>query len=335
MKFYGSQEFWRGDVINPFKTTILMSNHVSYADWPVLFFVSFRKHASGILRIFMKSAGKYVPGMGWTCYFHEYFFVEKSWSRDGQRLSSQLNTFRVNKTPLWVGIFPEGTFTDAKSTEIVRAAHEFADKNGIQKFHHVLVPRVKGFHLLVESLRGLSNHIVDMTIVFSGCNHPYQKGFNTYLPLIRADRHLPSLYDYLNGCGPSSISVHIKLWPIDSIPADENGCKEWLFKKFQIKEQLLAYYYQHQSFPSENNNGDIPIDPNSQHQSNGWNNKEGMVISANAFRLWLCFVGWVLYGSMLLYLIVHAIPIVYVQIFIGGSVAFLSVACGVLIFIQE
>jgi hypothetical protein len=69
---------------------------------------------------------------------------------------------------MWVFLFPEGTFTDQTTIELVHSSQKFAAEKGWPVHQHVLVPRTKGFLLTVNGLRGHAEHVCDMTFVFKG-----------------------------------------------------------------------------------------------------------------------------------------------------------------------
>jgi len=44
--------------------------------------------------------------------------------------------------------------------------------------------------------------------------------------------------------------LHIRRWPIDQIPTDQNELKSWLFNCYKEKDDLIEYFKINQKFPS-------------------------------------------------------------------------------------
>jgi len=249
LRFSGSTELWSESWKEDF--FLLLSNHVSYADWPLMFMVLYRKRQAGTLRIFMKEIGKYLPGLGWGCAFHEFLFLKRSVDHDAPRIKQVLSSFRQTTNPLSIALFPEGTFADSNSHHLVHTAMDFAAKYNLIKPTHLLVPRVKGFYLAITELRSQVRYVLDLTVAFSGCRNPYARKYTTYLPLLDNNRHLPNVTDYINGCSAENIYVDIRVYSMSSIPTEEEGCKKWLYSRYAEKEELLTYFNENGHFPGD------------------------------------------------------------------------------------
>lgn len=247
--FY-NEDFFRTPVAS---SGILISNHISFADWPVWFFITFRKGVEGYLRILMKEIVKVIPGLGWGTWFNEFFFIKKSWTADGPRLMSGFSSFRKSGSNIWVGLFPEGTFVDADSMHLIPESHQFSKKRGIDPpFKRVLFPRVKGFNSAIQVLRGHVSQIIDCTIVFSGNVDPSGPQFNSYTTLDDPSRVLPTLSDMVNGLAPARIHVHAKSYKVSELPQDSEALEKWLIARFREKEERLEFFAENGCFPEGN-----------------------------------------------------------------------------------
>ncbi|CAI9787555.1 unnamed protein product [Fraxinus pennsylvanica] len=78
--------------------------------------------------------------IGWSMWFSEYLFLERSWAKDESTLKLGFQRFRDFPLPFWLALFVEGTgFTQAK----LLAAQEFAASMGLPVTRNVLIPRTK------------------------------------------------------------------------------------------------------------------------------------------------------------------------------------------------
>nr|GLL39997.1 1-acyl-sn-glycerol-3-phosphate acyltransferase 2-like [Ipomoea trifida] len=78
--------------------------------------------------------------IGWSMWFSEYLFLERSWAKDENTLKSGFQQLRDYPLPFWLALFVEGTrFTQAK----LLAAQEYATSTGLPVPRNVLIPRTK------------------------------------------------------------------------------------------------------------------------------------------------------------------------------------------------
>lgn len=48
---------------------------------------------------------------------------------------------------------------------------------------------------------------------------------------------------------PFSVFVHIRIYPVADVPTDEEGLLKWMIGLWSEKEQRMAYFKKHQTFP--------------------------------------------------------------------------------------
>ncbi|XP_078175629.1 1-acyl-sn-glycerol-3-phosphate acyltransferase PLS1-like isoform X2 [Carex rostrata] len=119
---------------------LLVSNHRSDIDWLVGWVLAERAGCLGGALAVMKKSSKFLPVIGWSMWFAEYLFLERSWAKDERTLKVGLKRLEDFPLPLWLALFVEGTrFTPAK----LLAAQEYAAANGLHIPRNVLVPRTK------------------------------------------------------------------------------------------------------------------------------------------------------------------------------------------------
>ncbi|KAG1342203.1 hypothetical protein COCNU_05G004320 [Cocos nucifera] len=99
--------------------------------------------------------------IGWSMWFAEYLFLERSWAKDESTLKLGLQRFRDFPRPFWLALFVEGTrFTPAK----LLAAQEYAASQGLPTPRNVLIPRTKGFVSAVNVMRSFVPAVYDVTV---------------------------------------------------------------------------------------------------------------------------------------------------------------------------
>ncbi|XP_020238518.1 1-acyl-sn-glycerol-3-phosphate acyltransferase PLS1 isoform X1 [Cajanus cajan] len=119
---------------------LVISNHRSDIDWLVGWVLAQRSGCLGSTLAVMKKSSKFLPVIGWSMWFSEYLFLERSWAKDESTLKSGLQQLRDFPLPFWLALFVEGTrFTQAK----LLAAQEYAASAGLPIPRNVLIPRTK------------------------------------------------------------------------------------------------------------------------------------------------------------------------------------------------
>ncbi|XP_044506497.1 1-acyl-sn-glycerol-3-phosphate acyltransferase 2-like isoform X2 [Mangifera indica] len=119
---------------------LVISNHKSDIDWLVGWVLAQRSGCLGSALAVMKKSSKFLPVIGWSMWFSEYLFLERSWAKDEGKIKSGLQRLKDFPRSFWLALFVEGTrFTQAK----LLAAQEYAASNGLPIPRNVLIPRTK------------------------------------------------------------------------------------------------------------------------------------------------------------------------------------------------
>ncbi|XP_060206645.1 1-acyl-sn-glycerol-3-phosphate acyltransferase 2 isoform X2 [Lycium barbarum] len=119
---------------------LVIANHRSDIDWLVGWILAQRSGCLGSSLAVMKKSSKLLPVIGWSMWFSEYLFLERSWAKDERTLKSGLQRLSDYPLPFWLALFVEGTrFTQAK----LLAAQEYAASAGLPVPRNVLIPRTK------------------------------------------------------------------------------------------------------------------------------------------------------------------------------------------------
>ncbi|GMQ00761.1 hypothetical protein CsSME_00047698 [Camellia sinensis var. sinensis] len=121
---------------------LVIANHRCDIDWLVGWVLAQRAGCLGSALAIMKKSSKYLPVLGWSMWFSDYVFLERSWSKDEETLKSGFQNLKDFPQPFWLALFVEGTrFTQEK----LLAAQEYAASAGLPVPRNVLVPRTKVF----------------------------------------------------------------------------------------------------------------------------------------------------------------------------------------------
>ncbi|KAI8031899.1 1-acyl-sn-glycerol-3-phosphate acyltransferase 2 [Camellia lanceoleosa] len=123
---------------------LVVSNHKSDIDWLVGWLLA------QVALAVMKKSSKFLPVIGWSMWFSEYLFLERSWAKDERTLKS-------------------GTrFTRAK----LEAAQEYAASVGLPVPRNVLIPRTKGFVSVVSEMCSFVPAIYEVTVAIPKSSPP-------------------------------------------------------------------------------------------------------------------------------------------------------------------
>ncbi|QCE05240.1 1-acyl-sn-glycerol-3-phosphate acyltransferase 2-like [Vigna unguiculata] len=208
---------------------LVISNHRSDIDWLVGWVLAQRSGCLGSTLAVMKKSSKFLPVIGWSMWFSEYLFLERSWAKDESTLKSGLQQLRDFPLPFWLALFVEGTrFTQAK----LLAAQEYAVSVGLPVPRNVLIPRTKGFVSAVSHMRSFVPAIYDVTVAI-----PKSSPAPTMLRLFR---------------GKSSVvHVHIKRHLMKDLPEESEAVAQWCRDIFVAKDALLDKHIAEDTFSNQ------------------------------------------------------------------------------------
>ncbi|GMF02447.1 unnamed protein product [[Candida] boidinii] len=238
---------------------IIMANHQIYSDWLFLWWIAYLNNCADNFYIIMKDSLKKIPILGYGMENYNFIFLSRKWENDQKIMTEQLN--KINETNLnkdikedlkknWLLIFPEGTNMSDNRKEI---SDNFIKENNYKLLNQVLLPRVRGLYLSICTLSKTSNFLYDFTIGYSGHkNYEFAQDIFTLNNI------------YLFGKGPKEVHMHIRSFDIKKIPGiisidnesiseDElnkkmNLFQDWLFERWQEKDQLLIDFYKNSKF---------------------------------------------------------------------------------------
>lgn len=213
-------------------------NHSYEIDWCVALSVADKYQAVGGCKSFAKKVLQYLPGIGWSWYFSEIIFLNRSYEKDEKIIKKQVRNIFTFPDPVSLAYYGEGTrFTDAKYAESVK----FAKERGLPILKHHLIPRTKGFVTSLPGMRGGCKAIYDMTLVF-------RKG---------GTANEPSVSNMLNG-KPYEGCLLVRRIPLDKVPVDEKEAAQWLLDLYVQKDKIVDSFHTTGSFFKTSGVKEIP-----------------------------------------------------------------------------
>ncbi|KAL6133921.1 hypothetical protein ACLB2K_066154 [Fragaria x ananassa] len=196
---------------------LVICNHKSDIDWLVGWVLAQRSGCLGSTLAVMKKSSKFLPVIGWSMWFSEYLFLERSWAKDESTIKTGIQRLKDFPRPFWLALFVEGTrFTQAK----LLAAQEYAASTGLPVPRNVLIPRTKGFVSVVSHMRSFVPAIYDITVAI-----PKSSPAPTMLRLFEGQ--------------PSLVHVHIKRHVMKNLPESDDAVAQWCKDAFVAKVDTL------------------------------------------------------------------------------------------------
>ncbi|OIW11446.1 hypothetical protein TanjilG_26812 [Lupinus angustifolius] len=208
---------------------LVICNHRSDIDWLVGWVLAQRSGCLGSSLAVMKKSSKFLPVIGWSMWFSEYLFLERSWAKDEKTLKSGIQRLSDYPLPFWLALFVEGTrFTQAK----LLAAQEYASSTGLPIPRNTLIPRTKGFVAAVSQMRSFVPAVYDITMSI-----PKSSPTPTMLRLLKGQ--------------PSVVHVHIKRHLMKELPETDESVAQWCRDVFVAKDALLDKHIAEDTFSGQ------------------------------------------------------------------------------------
>ncbi|KAJ2674855.1 hypothetical protein IWW42_001357 [Coemansia sp. RSA 1085] len=221
---------------------MIISNHQTYFDWIIIWIVSYCVRCHGYMKIILKAELKHVPVFGWGMQFLDFIFLKRKWADDKQTFTDHMQRIVAHTDPAWLLIFPEGTVICEKRTAI---SDKYAEKMGLRRPEHTLLPRVSGSRVCLSQLRPRIQYLYDFTIAYEGLKAG---------DIPEDEYGLVSMYGKC--VYPREIHIHIKKYPVADIPDDEEGFSKWMHNVFVEKDKRMAKYYELGHFPRDSTEDD-------------------------------------------------------------------------------
>ncbi|CAF1565372.1 unnamed protein product [Rotaria sp. Silwood1] len=208
---------------------LAIMNHKYDIDWLAAWMACQRLGMLKGSKIVGKQSLKFVPILGWSWICTETIFVRRVWESDRETLVKDLRKTLANypKNHYFnLMLSCEGTrFTEKKRLASMKIARE----KGLPELKHHLLPRTKGFTLLIQGAENRIQSVYDITLGF------------------KKTEAEPTLLSILKGHSCQA-ELFIRRFPISDIPTDTEGSSNWIHELYRQKDKIYDYFVQHGTF---------------------------------------------------------------------------------------
>lgn len=230
--YTGVQVVIYGDLPKHKENVVYLSNHQSTVDWIIADMLAIRQDSLGHVRYVLKDGLKFLPLYGWYFSQHGGIYVKRSANFNEKAMRRKLLAQVDAKVPMYLVIFPEGTRYNPELPRVIADSQAFAKKEGLAVLKHVLTPRIKATHVAIDAMQEYLDAVYDVTVAYEGTLD--SKGNR---------KEAPSMTEFLCKECPK---IHILIERIDrkEIPGEQVFMRRWLHGRFEIKDKLLAQFYE-------------------------------------------------------------------------------------------
>ncbi|GBG31411.1 1-acyl-sn-glycerol-3-phosphate acyltransferase 3 [Hondaea fermentalgiana] len=234
---------------------LLICNHATDVDWiyqlmPMTVVNFGTTDLSGSVKIFLKQEVKNIPIVGWGCALFEFVFLKRDWAVDRLRIENSLTRFCKDGGPITVILYPEGSTVNTRTLDKCRT---FARVQGRPEFDLTLLPRVRGFAHICETLAKHSPtgdvDVFDQTMAFdtySGEVPDWEMGFKR-----NVDTGVPNFQTMFLGRASRRCHIDSRRFSYRQLKQEyQDSLENWLDERWARKESLLREFIEHQQFDS-------------------------------------------------------------------------------------
>lgn len=226
--FNGAQITFTGDRLPTKESAVVISNHVTWADFYMIQACALRAGMLGQCRWFAKIQLRWVPFLGWGLWAMGMPMVSRNWMRDKRELQRVFSGIVDRRWPMWLISFSEATrFTPKKYEE----SKIWCKQNGRPQPLHLLYPRTKGFVTTVQHLRKAPHvkAVYDFTIAYQ------RKDKFHVAPNMWETLKLPNL-SHSQGY---RFHIHARRFPLEDLPHTDEELAKWLEQRWIEKGEWL------------------------------------------------------------------------------------------------
>lgn len=218
---YGDVE----EILTSSENIIYLLNHQSMVDWLIAAMTCVDNGLIPHFRILIKHTIRYFPCFGWAAYMRRASFINRS-KFDEEKLKRELEFLKVYPQVNFI-MTPEGKRYNVKHKHILEASERYAKEQNVPSLKHVLMPRYKGVWQILQIYDFKFDAIYDATIFMD--NTLDKNGQR--LPI-------PGVYGYFTS-ETNHHRVHIKRFPISTIPKKEEEFKKWMYELYVQKDRIM------------------------------------------------------------------------------------------------
>ncbi|XP_066552683.1 1-acyl-sn-glycerol-3-phosphate acyltransferase epsilon [Amia ocellicauda] len=242
-----------GNIPKSKENVVYLSNHQCTVDWIIADMLAIRQSALGHVRYVLKDGLKWLPLYGWYFSQHGGVYVKRSAKFDERAMRNKLLSQTKIGTPMYLVIFPEGTRYNPELKKVISDSQAFAHKEGLAVLNHILTPRMKAAHVAVDTMKGHLDAVYDVTVAYEGT-----------VDVKGQRRAAPSMPEFLCKECPR-VHVYFERLDVKEIPQETAFFRRWLHERFEIKDKLLANFYdsddpeKRHKFPGEGQRSPLSI----------------------------------------------------------------------------
>ncbi|ELT96978.1 hypothetical protein CAPTEDRAFT_217174 [Capitella teleta] len=215
------------------ENVVMMMNHQCTVDWMVADMLAVRQGSIGHIRYILKNSLRWAPIYGWYFRQHSCIYVKRSGKFEEKTAINQLQMMVDDNTPFWMVVFPEGTRYNPSYPNIIAKSQQYAKDQDLEPLRNVLYPRYKAMQLCLNQLRSKMDAVYDVTVAYSDTTHEKTGSRIT----------APGLSAFLAGKS-RELHVHVKKVSLSDVPKQEEQLKQWLYERYQIKDQMMTDFYE-------------------------------------------------------------------------------------------
>ncbi|KAI0385820.1 1-acyl-sn-glycerol-3-phosphate acyltransferase [Hypomontagnella monticulosa] len=224
----GADITFSGDRLPTKESAVVISNHVTWADFYMIQALALRSSMLGQCRWFAKIQLRWVPFLGWGLWAMGMPMVTRNWMRDQRELQRVFGGIVRRRWPMWLINFSEATrFTPKKYEE----SKIWCKQNGRPQPLHLLYPRTKGFVTTVQQLRKAPHVkvVYDFTIAYQ-----YKDRFHV-APSMWETMKLPNL----SASQGYKFHIHTRRFLLEDLPHTDEELAKWLEQRWIEKGEWL------------------------------------------------------------------------------------------------
>uniref|UniRef100_A0A915A811 Phospholipid/glycerol acyltransferase domain-containing protein n=1 Tax=Parascaris univalens TaxID=6257 RepID=A0A915A811_PARUN len=232
------------------KRVLFLSNHLGLVDHFVLMCAMYNKGtiAEKYLWVIF-NIWKMTPlGAMWLT--HGNYFINGGASQRERLLKQFREHLKDNYWKFdhrWIVMYPEGS-----RLYLIRESNaRYAKRIGEKVFRNCALPRSSGAHAVFEIAgKSYDNNNMELNLARCGLGGPVEYVVDCTLGYYKGD--VPELGRYMTGEFPhkqSTVGVHYKIYPVKAEWSDEEKLRQWLYARYEEKDELLEYYYTKGTFP--------------------------------------------------------------------------------------
>ncbi|PSR82200.1 hypothetical protein BD289DRAFT_371622 [Coniella lustricola] len=225
------------------ESAVVIANHVAWSDFYMIQQVALRCGMLGYCRYFAKAQLKKVPLLGWGLMAMGMPLVTRNWQHDRRELTRVFHGITHQHFPTWLISFSEATrFSRSK----LRESQDWcAANNRPHPGPHLLYPRTKGFVATVSHVRQAEHvkAVYDLTIAYQKKNQVKDakdgkggRGGWMQAPAFWETLSVPRLSERVDGY---RFEVHVRRFPMEELPEDDEGLVKWIEKRWVEKGEWL------------------------------------------------------------------------------------------------